>query len=176
MAFLAMLRTFLFLYVTIHAEAMHRFIAVVALVAGSALLYPVRISLFMMALHAFHPHILMDLMGKPDRTDGALHRRNPVCSLAGGSCLRNGYHIGIFFSSNPGIKAAGACHESGHCGNRRDENMITLQDFLQIINFLTIENGYTIDQLYPLCFFNIYVNNNVTSCNILLIFASEKRW
>ena len=136
MAFLAMLRTLFFRYVTIHAEAMHRLIAVVAIVAGSALLYPVRVSLFMMAINAFYPDILMGLMGKPDRAYGALHRRNPVCSLAISSCLRNGYHIGLFFARNPGVKAAGTYHESGHCGNRRDEKMIKPQDFLQIINFV----------------------------------------
>jgi len=74
MTFLAMLGALFFLYVAIHAQPMHRLIAIVAPVTGGALLYPFRVILFMMAINTFYPGILMSLMGKFDRTDGAFHR------------------------------------------------------------------------------------------------------
>jgi len=107
-----MLRPFLLFYVTIDAQTMHGLVAVVPIVAACALLYPVRIALFMMAKNALYPGILMGLVGKPDGTDGAFHRWNPVGCLAMSGGLCNGYHIGVFFPHNPGIKAAGTYHES----------------------------------------------------------------
>ena len=87
MTFLASLRAFLFLYVAIHTQAMHRLIAIVALVAIRALLYPFRVSFFMMAIITIHSHLFMGLMGKLDRTDSAFHRRRSVGGLAICGCL-----------------------------------------------------------------------------------------
>jgi hypothetical protein len=61
---IALLRTFLLVYVTVNAESVHFLVAFLTHVAGSTFLFTLVIVLLVMALYAFQSLLLMDIMRK----------------------------------------------------------------------------------------------------------------
>jgi hypothetical protein len=119
MTFKTLLRTVLLCDMTVNAEAMHGFIAVIALMTDCTLLYPVGIGILVMAVNTFHAHILVGLMGEGNDAELALHGRNTISSYGKFCGFGNGHHVRIFPPRIPGVQAAGRTYKYEYSGYGR---------------------------------------------------------
>jgi hypothetical protein len=94
---ITLLRTFLLVNVTVNAESVHFLVAFLSHVAGCAFLLTIVIVLLVMALYAFQPLLLMDIMRKLYNAHLILQGRTIGSGSELGS-LGNGYHVRILVS------------------------------------------------------------------------------
>jgi len=108
MAFLAFLRSRVAGYMAVHAESVHGLISVVALVACGAFLFPLRVVLHMVAIHAFQAFILVGFMRHVDGADLAfIYTISGLGSVRIFGNLGNGNNISRGISGLPWIIFAG---------------------------------------------------------------------